>query len=514
MASLSVRRFTALFAALTMLLGAAFVSVQPASAAPAASITWTARSAVANQWNSVTYGNGTFVAVLSGGPNRVMTSPDGITWTARSATSAQAWSSVTYGGGTFVAVSLEGGIMSSTDGTTWTSRTPPQAGRSWNSVTYGNGTFVAVASDEAALGAMTSPDGTTWTARTTPIDAWLSVAYGGSTFVATGWSGGVMTSPDGATWTTRTAAETNQWWSVTYGNGTFVAVASGGTHQVMTSPDGISWTAQAAAGNNSWWSVTYGNGTFVAVATNGTNQVMTSPDGISWTAQAAAAVSGWYSVTYGGGTFVAVAYSGSNRVMTGATASPPSAPTALVATPGNGTASIAFTPGADGGSAITKYQYQLGSGSWTDAAGTTSPITVTGLINYADTSIKVRAYNAAGPGPESTAIVVRTKLGAPTLTAAYSASSSASPNRGILAAFTGVNPAGATMVSYRAYAYAAGTNTPVSSCLVNARTRNCFILGLTNGVTYDVRVVGYLTLTGSPLITRSTNESATRAVKV
>ena len=35
-----------------------------------------------------------------------------------------------------------------------------------------------------------------------------------------------MTSPDGITWTDRTAAEANQWFSVTYGNGLFVAVSS------------------------------------------------------------------------------------------------------------------------------------------------------------------------------------------------------------------------------------------------------------------------------------------------
>ena len=48
-------------------------------------ITWTSRtSAVDNVWYSICYGNGLFVAVsYSGTGNRVMTSPDGITWTGR-----------------------------------------------------------------------------------------------------------------------------------------------------------------------------------------------------------------------------------------------------------------------------------------------------------------------------------------------------------------------------------------------------------------------------------------------
>jgi len=68
---------------------------------------WTARSAAGDNdtWESVTYGNGLFVAV-GAGPDRVMTSPDGINWTARSAAgNDDGWNAVTYGNGLFVAVS-------------------------------------------------------------------------------------------------------------------------------------------------------------------------------------------------------------------------------------------------------------------------------------------------------------------------------------------------------------------------------------------------------------------------
>jgi hypothetical protein len=45
----------------------------------------------------------------------------------------------------------------------------------------------------------------------------------------------------------------------------------------MTSPDGINWTLGTSAADNEWRSVTYGNGLFVAVAYSGTgNRVMTS----------------------------------------------------------------------------------------------------------------------------------------------------------------------------------------------------------------------------------------------
>jgi hypothetical protein len=57
----------------------------------------------------VTYGNGLFVAVAySGTGNRVMTSPDGITWTIRTSAADNDWAGVTYGNGLFVAVAHSG----------------------------------------------------------------------------------------------------------------------------------------------------------------------------------------------------------------------------------------------------------------------------------------------------------------------------------------------------------------------------------------------------------------------
>ncbi|MFM9052272.1 MAG: beta strand repeat-containing protein [Bacteroidota bacterium] len=166
-------------------------------------INWTTRTSAANNiWNSVTYGNGLFVAVSSDGTgNRVMTSPDGITWTVRTSAADNSWTSVTYGNGLFVAVALTGTgnrVMTSTDGITWTIRTST-ADNTWYSVTYGNGLFVAVSN---------------------------------------GGTNRVMTSSDGITWTARTAAVNSQWQSVTYGNGLFVAVAACCTgNRVMTSSD-------------------------------------------------------------------------------------------------------------------------------------------------------------------------------------------------------------------------------------------------------------------------------------
>ncbi|OGG61897.1 hypothetical protein A3C87_00680 [Candidatus Kaiserbacteria bacterium RIFCSPHIGHO2_02_FULL_49_34] len=296
-----------------------------------AGVEWTSRvSAADNFWNSVTYGNGLFVAVASTGfGNRVMTSPDGITWTSQTSAADNAWGSVTYGNGLFVAVAGNGigdRVMTSPDGITWTTQTSA-ADNSWVGVTYGNGLFVAVSNDSTVNSVMTSPDGITWTSRTSATtNQWSSVTYGNGLFVAVSSNGTgdrVMTSPDGITWTTQTSAADNSWVGVTYGNGLFVAVAvTGAGNRVMTSPDGITWTTSTSAPDNGWQSVTYGQDLFVAVSRTGAgNRVMTSPDGITWTSRTSAAQNNWRGVTYGGGIFVAVSCGVGNNFCNGSAGS-------------------------------------------------------------------------------------------------------------------------------------------------------------------------------------------------
>ena len=281
--------------------------------------TWTARSAVGDNdaWSGVVYGNGLFVAVGNSG-DRIMTSPDGITWTARTAPENNGWADVAYGNGIFAAVSSDGTnrVMTSPDGITWTARSAASAA-TWVKVIYADGQFVAITDQGITNAVMTSPDGITWTGHSVPLGAWFGLTYGNGTYVAVSYNANrVMTSPDGITWTARSAVGDNDLWSgVTYGNGTFVAVGESGDY-VMTSPDGITWTGRTQAESNTWWYVTYANDLFVAVAQSGTNRVMTSPDGITWTAVSAVGNNDqWHSVVYGNGLFVAVSGSG-DRVMT------------------------------------------------------------------------------------------------------------------------------------------------------------------------------------------------------
>ena len=328
---------------------------------------WVQRTQPAiRNWTGVAYGNGKFVAVAdtATGSNEIMTSSDGITWSACVSTScgnaaAYQWAGIAFGNGVFVAVSrtpsptyggtgtTTNGVMYSSDGITW--NTGPShisgvtAANPWRAITFGNGKFVAVAGciygNCVTNGVMTSTNGSSWTAGTNTAKAWQGVTYGNGTFVAvsadtTSSGGTAMTSTNGTSWTTQTTPGVHSWYSVAYGNSTFVAVAhDSATNDVMTSPDGITWTAQAGASTAQWEEITYGNGQFVAVADSGSasNDIMTSPDGIHWATMTSPSSTGtgynWRAITTGGGLFVAVgggAGSGSSSdyyIMTASTSS-------------------------------------------------------------------------------------------------------------------------------------------------------------------------------------------------
>ena len=211
-------------------------------------------------WLSVTYGNGTFVAI-STNTTVAASSPDGITWTQRVLPANVGWTGVTYGNGTFVAISAGTVAATSPDGITWTQQTLP-AGVSWTGVAYGNGVFVTVAGSSTV--AATSPDGITWTQRVLPVNAnWKSVTYGNGVFVTVAYTTIAATSPDGITWTQQTLPVTASWYSVSYGNNLFVTVGYN-TAFAATSPDGITWTQRVLPLLNRY-SVAYGNGAFVTV---------------------------------------------------------------------------------------------------------------------------------------------------------------------------------------------------------------------------------------------------------
>jgi len=261
-------------------------------------MTWTPRTArtiLDEGLFGVTYAKNMFVAV--GGP--IFTSPDGVTWTDRSNPADWALNGVVGSNKTIVAVGYHGTIVTSSNGVTWTTRNSGTPADLYG-VTYGNNTFVAWGLNGFVL---TSPDGVTWTTRTSGYTTLQSITYANNTFVAVGYDGTILTSPDGATWTTRTSGTIYRLLSVTYSNNIFVAVGVYGS--VLTSPDGVTWTTRTSGTPLDLYGVTYGNNTFVVVGDLGT--ILTSPDGVAWTSRTSDLVGDVQinGLAYGNNTFVA-----------------------------------------------------------------------------------------------------------------------------------------------------------------------------------------------------------------
>ena len=302
-----------------------------------------------NKINTITYGNGKFVAGSDDG--KIAYSTNGITWSiadtgtifeyiSSSETRYASVNSIAWGKDKFVAVGSIGKIATSSDGITWTAipatNVFTELDGSFNfklsigSVVYGKDKFVAGYTNGYIA---TSSDGITWTAINPKslfnspgsFDLRLSIneiAYDGSgKFVAVGNSRETIAySSNGINWTVPEMAEDMYIYdTITYGGGKFVAVAGNG--EIATSPDGVTWTATASTFekrlNCTAHGIAYGNGKFVVVGGKFFgNNMATSPDGVTWTNDlieglgetigATFPYESLNAVTYGDGKFVAV----------------------------------------------------------------------------------------------------------------------------------------------------------------------------------------------------------------
>ena len=109
-----------------------------------------------------------------------------------------------------------------------------------------------------------------------------------------------------------------------------------------------------------------------------------------------------------GGDLILGGSSSTYRVTAVAPATVPAAPTLNSITGGNKQLTIAFTSGADGGAAITGYEYSLNGGSYVSAGTTTSPVTITGLSGRTAFTVTIKARNSVGLSSASSSLSATT----------------------------------------------------------------------------------------------------------
>lgn len=195
---------------------------------------------------------------------------------------------VAFGAGLFVAVTAGSSSYStSPDGVTWTARTFPESPGSSFDLVFAAGTFVAMVGGTNRCYAST--DGINWTTRSIPADVgvWVRVTYAGNLFFAFQASvsnpAKIATSPDGITWTLRTAAYTGVY-GVAYGAGVYVCIhqTSGASGVLGVSFDGVTWFQRSivnSAGSGitsaSWDNVVFLNGKWIISTSTGSVYVST-----------------------------------------------------------------------------------------------------------------------------------------------------------------------------------------------------------------------------------------------
>lgn len=249
---------------------------------------------------------------LASGTDQIQSSPDGVSgnWTAQSSpANGKSVRRVISGPGLLIALYQAFGtlnVMTSPDGVTWTAQTLPtstQAGSGAIAYSpdlglYCIGEANVTPSPPNFGGMMTSPDAVNWTIRykqsNTGGDG--NLAWGNGLFVLmSGPSGSgehLYTSPNGTTWTLQAdpGGSAQSWSYVHFANGMFVAVSADTStnpgHQAAWSTDGINWNIVATPGTGKKWSaVSYDTGVWIAVdgATNNTQPIMISTDNaLTW----------------------------------------------------------------------------------------------------------------------------------------------------------------------------------------------------------------------------------------
>jgi titin len=172
----------------------------------------------------------------------------------------------------------------------------------------------------------------------------------------------------------------------------------------------------------------------------------------------------------------------------------PSAPTALVVSPGNTAATLSWTaPSTDGGSAVTGYRIErsVNAGStWTvivaDTASAGTTYSATGLTNGTLYNFRVSALNAVTIGASSLAGSV-VPAGVPVAPTSVVA---APTNGAVVLVWTRpLNNGGNEVIGYMVETSSdGGTNWTTAIANTNSTVASTTVTGLTNGTTYSFRV--------------------------
>ncbi|MDB6108988.1 MAG: hypothetical protein JWR69_738 [Pedosphaera sp.] len=368
----------------------------------------------------VRFTGGLFIGLGSNG--KIMTSPDGANWTARSSGTAATLRGVAFRTGLtspnivppFVIVGSSG-VLTSTNGTDWA--LGANLG-DLNDVVWNGSKFVTVATRSSVSGgnSFTSSDGTNWMTGTFPLtggqagppDGSQGAYYTGPVAAGGGWlitAGGtqfgwdILRSFDGLNWQ-YVGFSDQVATGIVYGNKTFTLVGWEGWPRVTTNSLATNWVSVVDTNNvvvlppgglpiMVGSDICFGNGTFLVARSYLTNGILTTTNGFAWKKRPALAGVSMESFAFGKGTFVGVGRSGTYQ-------SDPVAPAVMVASRNSASNAMDLLISGEVGRAY-RLQTSATLSAWSDSLSFTNTLPTMEFLDPVDPNAAQLFYRVVSP---------------------------------------------------------------------------------------------------------------------
>jgi RHS repeat-associated protein len=361
----------------------------------------------------------------------------GVTWLRRTSSNADTWPAGTVGGDPLTTVLGTGSLAPSGSAVSFTSSALTQLVSDWVSHVRPNNGLLVMASSETAPGPGLVQVATSEAVAVNDRPV-LSITYN------------APPSAPGSVTATRGDQQMSVAWATPADNGSPI---TGYTIKTYTSSGSLVATGSAAAGATTATVAGLSNGSGYYATVSATNAIGTGPDSAH-----------------------------SNTVTP---AGVPFAPTSVIATRGDTSATVSWTAANPNGDALTGNTIKAYAGTTlisSTPVGAVTSGTVTGLTNGIAYTFKVAATNTVGTGSLSAASAAVTPAGVPFAPTSVSA---APGNASAAVSWTTANPNGDAVTGNIIKAYAGATL--VSSTSVGAVTSGT-VTGLTNGTAYAFTV--------------------------